>query len=751
MALGVLVIAGVAIGVSMVKKGSLPSIPATTSQSPSSGQSALPLTPRHPMAPREFDVIAEFVAPWDEKATLTDVRRHFEGVGHRTIAALNAEASESAGSPEQRLKRHLTKASMSIFEGEAKQAYDELCKARQLAEQGSPLKEQALPTVIYLQGVTALRRGENENCILCRGESSCILPISAAARHINPEGSQLAIGHFMEYLTMFPDDREVQWLLNLAHMTLGEYPEKVDPRFVVSLEPFLNSDAGVGRFRDVGDRVGVNQLTEGGGGIMDDFDNDGLLDLVISSFDPVENMSFLRNTGTGTFEDRTEAAGLVGQLGGINCVQTDFNNDGYLDVFMIRGAWLLYPIRPSLLRNNRDGTFTDVTDEAGLSLPGNSIAATWGDYDNDGWLDLFVCCERQHSRLYHNEGNGTFKDVLFSAGIDLVRTCAKGANWLDYDNDDDLDLYVSIYDNVGGGRLFQNQGGGNFLDVSDAMGIDGPIVGFACWAWDYDNDGWLDLFNASFDRSLGDVVNGLSGKPHGRESNRLYRNEQGKRFTNVTKEAGLDFVFSAMGSNFGDVDNDGFLDMYLGTGDPDISTLVPNRMFQNLDGRRFAEITASAGMGSLQKGHGTAFGDWDRDGNVDVFIEMGGALPGDRYHNILFQNPGHENNWLTVKLLGEKSNRAAIGARIKVVTAGPQPREIHRHISSGSSFGANPLQQTIGLGKPDGVALLEIHWPTSGTTQTFQDLKPNQAVEIRELSNELRPLNWTPLPLPPEK
>ena len=140
----------------------------------------------------------------------------------------------------------------------------------------------------------------------------------------------------------------------------------------------------------------------------------------------------------------------------------------------------------------------------------------------------------------------------------------------------------------------------------------------------------------------------------------------------MTKEAGLDMVFATMGSNFGDFDNDGYLDFYLGTGDPNLATLVPNRMFKNVGGQRFAEITGSSGTGHLQKGHGVACGDWDRDGNVDIFIEMGGAIHGDKYHNVLFQNPGQGNHWLTVKLVGKKTNRAAIGARIKVVTAGRQ-------------------------------------------------------------------------------
>jgi hypothetical protein len=207
-------------------------------------------------------------------------------------------------------------------------------------------------------------------------------------------------------------------------------------------------------------------------------------------------------------------------------------------------------------------------------------------------------------------------------------------------------------------------------------------------------------------------------------------------------------VLATMGSNFGDFDNDGFLDMYLGTGEPSFATLIPNRMFKNVEGRRFAEITGTSGTGHLQKGHGVACGDWDRDGDVDVFIETGGAVNGDKYHNILFQNPGQGNHWLTVKLTGKKTNRAAIGARIKVVTAGLKPLTIYRHVSSGSSFGANPLEQTIGLAKAERVARLEIYWPTSGTTQVFRDIAADQAIAITELEETYRPVASRPIPQP---
>jgi hypothetical protein len=702
--------------------------------------------PRRTMDMSGFSAVLAHLQPWPPNASLEEVSQSWERVGYRDMDVIDRDLAGPDQSDLFKIRALSMKAAFAHYEGEAKQAYDILEQVRPLVESKDALAEDWLYTIIYFQGVTALRIGETENCVQCRGESSCILPISPAAVHTNPRGSRLAIEHFTEYLHQFPDDLEVRWLLNVAHMTLGEHPGQVDPRFLVSLDRYNHDEFNIGKFRDIGQLVGVNRFNQSGGAIMDDFDNDGLLDLVVTTLDATQPMALYRNKGDGTFEDRTEAAGLLKQLGGLNCVQTDYNNDGYLDIFIPRGAWLPYPVRPSLLRNNGDGTFTDVTAEAGLLLPVNSVCGTWADYDNDGFLDLFVCCEKQPNRLYHNKGNGTFEEVAVQAGVQGAGRCGKGAAWLDFDNDGYPDLFLNNLE--GPAQLFHNNRDGTFTDVTAAQGIKGPNHGFSCWAFDYDNDGWLDIFATSYEYTLEDVVKGLLGQPHRLESNRLYRNLGGKGFQDVTKEAGLDQVFATMGSNFGDFDNDGYLDFYLGTGAPNISMLIPNRMFKNVGGKRFAEISSSSGTGHLQKGHGVACGDWRRNGNLDIFIQMGGAVNGDRYHNILFQNPGHDNNWLTVKLVGKRTNRAAMGARIKVVTAGEAPLTVQRHVSSGSSFGANPLQQTIGLGKTERVALLEIHWPTSGTTQVFHDVAVNQAIEVTELAADYRKLDWKPIPWP---
>jgi ASPIC and UnbV/FG-GAP-like repeat len=694
-----------------------------------------------------FTVLGSTIPKWGHDASLEEISKIWQGAGQRAILQVDRELDDPSLPDETRLTRLVTKACLLNSEGETSKSYETLKQARAFVERNEALAPVGLATLVYLQGVTALRRGENDNCIMCRGESSCIFPISPAAVHANPVGSRLAIEHFTEYLEQFPTDVEARWLLNLAHMTLGEYPDGVDARFRLDLRRFFHSEFDIGRFRDVGHLVGVNRFNQAGGAIMEDFDNDGLLDIVVSSIDPTQSMAYFQNKGDSTFEDRSHAAGVADQLGGLVCYQADFDNDGHIDIVVPRGAWLSDPIRPSLLRNNGKGCFTDVTKEAGLLDPVNSNSAAWADYDNDGRVDLFIGCEKQKNHLYRNKGDGTFEEVAEKAGVEgePKRFC-KGCTWVDYDNDGYPDLFVNNLD--ADARLYHNRRNGTFTEETLSMNIGGPYHGFSCWTWDYNNDGWLDIFATCYDRSLGDIVNGILGKPHSRYSNRLYRNEKGKKFENVGREAGLDMVFATMGSNFGDFDNDGFLDMYLATGEPNIATLVPNRMFKNVGGERFSEITTSSGTGHLQKGHGVACGDWDRDGDVDLFVETGGAVNGDRYHDVLFQNPGQGNHWLTVKLHGKKTNRAAIGARIKVVTAGEEPLTIHRHVSSGSSFGANPLEQTIGLARATRVDRLEIHWPTSGTTQVFRDVAADQSIEVTEFVETYRRLNQKPIPQP---
>jgi len=212
------------------------------------------------------------------------------------------------------------------------------------------------------------------------------------------------------------------------------------------------------------------------------------------------------------------------------------------------------------------------------------------------------------------------------------------------------------------------------------------------------------------------------------------------RFQDVAGPMGLDRVILPMGANFGDLDNDGWLDAYFGTGMPDLRALVPNRMFRNDDGMRFQDVTTAGGFGSLQKGHGISFADLDHDGDQDIYQVLGAAFEGDVYRNVLFENPGHGNHWLTLLLQGESSNRDGIGARIRVrvETGTGEGRDIHLTVGSGGSFGSSPLRQEIGLGAAAAIEYVEIVWPTSGNKQRFDGLAMDRAYRVLEGDSALQ-------------
>ena len=624
-----------------------------------------------------------------------------------------------------------------------------------------------------LLGVINLRRGETENCIECVGPSSCIFPIASEAVHQRPSGSREAIRHFRAYLDKRPEDLGVRWLLNIAYMTVAEYPDQVPPGYLIPLEPF-QSRLTVSRFENVASRAGltVRGANLAGGSVFDDFTGDGLPDILTSSYDVDLGASLFVNRGDGTFEDRSLSSGLASQPLAVNTSQADFDNDGCLDVLLVRGGWETpYPL--SLLRNKGGGVFEDVTRTAGLAEPIASQCGAWGDFDNDGNVDLFVCGEfattdqdglypgaanlslsdpRNRCRLYRNRGDGTFQNVAESALVSNDRF-AKGAAWGDYDGDGLLDLYVSNFG--GGNRLYHNRGDGSFEDVAPQLGLTQPDHSFSCWFWDFDNDGRLDLFVNDYSSDLQGAVASALGQPSSSKSHpRLYRNLGAAGFRDVAPDVGLDRVILAMGSNFGDIDNDGFLDFYLGTGLPGYAALLPNLLFKNVEGRRFEDVTSSSATGHLQKGHGVSFADCDSDGDLDLFVETGGAVPGDKAYNLLFANPEHGRHWLKLKLVGKKTNRAALGARIQVDLQQPDgsTRSIYRQVGGASSYGGNSLVELIGLGDARADVTVKITWPASRSRQTLRNIAVDQFIEVTEGNDSPRALNARPKnQLPPEK
>ena len=609
-----------------------------------------------------------------------------------------------------------------------------------IAASGDGVPPQFVTAVDKSLGTAYLRVSQQENCTPDRGSRPCSLSGGRDAVHDKDFGARNAIVVFERMLEREPDDLVSRWLINVAYMSIGEHPQRVPAQWLIPPEAFA-PEYDIGRFPDVARQVGLATVGLAGGGIAADFDRDGYIDIMASSMGLRDQTRYFRNNGDGSFEDRTLAAGLEGIVGGLNAVHADYNNDGFPDVLILRGGWRLDGHPNSLLRNNGDGTFDDVTEEAGLLESYPTQTGVWGDFDNDGWLDLYIGNEsrdgrRNPARLFRNNGDGTFTDVAREAGVAVVGFI-KAVTAGDYDNDGRLDLYLSRLAEPN--LLFHNAGVAAsglpmFTEVGAVAGVSEPSYSFPTWFFDYDNDGWEDLFVSGFFATSGDAAAEYLGRDHNAAFSRLYRNNGDGTFSDATAAARIDKkVFLTMGSNFGDLDNDGFLDLYLGTGDPHLESYMPNRVLRNAGGAFFQEVTASGGFGNMQKGHGVSFADFDNDGDQDIHMVMGGAYEGDVYHNALHVNPGHGNHWVTLKLEGVQSNRAAIGARIRVTAATPNgERHIYTTVTTGGSFGANSLQQEIGLGDATAILAIAITWPTSGRVDVYTDVELDRMWRIRE-------------------
>ena len=602
-----------------------------------------------------------------------------------------------------------------------------------------------------LLALSYLRLGERTNCINRHCAESCTYPISKGGMHMDVYGSSKAIEVYTQLLHDNPKDYESMWLMNIAYMTIGGYPQLVPPAFLIK----TSSDTlhMLRPFTDVAASVGLNVKSQAGGTIVDDFNNDGYPDIVLSSWDLKESMHYFQNNRNGTFTDMSKASGLGYLTGGLNIMQTDYNNDGFKDILVLRGAWKgKYGQEPSsLLRNNGDGTFTDVTKESGLLTLHPTQTATWADFNNDGWLDVFIGSETRPGgkanpcQLFINNHDGTFTEAAAKANCD-IKAFVKGVTSGDYDKDGRTDLFISTMD--GKEILLKNEttkgGPVKFVNQTEQAGLGKQNAGtFATWFWDYDNDGWLDLLVCGYgvteslaDNAAREALN-LPTSDAGKVF--LYKNMHDGTFKNVSAETGLNKIAFAMGANFGDIDNDGYLDFFLGTGNPQFTSLIPDKLFRNIDGKSFADVTTSARVGNLQKGHAVAFADLDNDGTEDIYIHMGGAYAGDSYENSLYINPGqNNNNWINILLEGVRSNRAAIGAKIKVTfKSNGVERSVYRDVNSGGSFGANPLQQHIGIARAATIENIEIKWPATGITQEFKNVAINENIKITEGVNAI--------------
>ena len=529
------------------------------------------------------------------------------------------------------------------------------------------------------------------------------------------------------------DSKDIRYLWMLRTLTLmAGKPENSIPAMLRLVVP-AGSRASF-RLEDVTDVSGTGRVALGRGAAWGDFDNDGREDILVGA----ERAPFclLRNLGNGKFENVAARMGLIDPAG-LGCYAAqfiDYDNDGFQDVFLSSNGWggggRLY-----LFHNEQGRKFSDVTASAGLGEPLNAFGASWADYDNDGRPDLAVATgivdpkDGDRIRLFHNEGNGKFRETGLAVGL-LQKAKWISVGWADYDGDGRQDLLATSYD--AGCFLFRNMGNGRFEDVSQRAGVRNPLHAYTAEFLDFDNDGRLDLFVSTYPNgSLQDMIaNKMSGATVPRDQRQLlFRNNGDGTFIDVTLQAGITGWYGAMSSQVADLDNDGFSEVLLGTGNPELDWAEPKPLLRNNGKGRFADVAESAGLVHFGMLHGMAFSDYDDSGNLSLFGSFGGFYWGTRLSSRLYRNAGNGNHALEIRLVGTRSNRDAIGAHVTCVAGG---RQIHKWVNGGDGFGClNSRIVHIGLGQNARVDNLQIDWP-SGLRQLFKSLPADQRVEIRE-------------------
>jgi hypothetical protein len=523
-----------------------------------------------------------------------------------------------------------------------------------------------------------------------------------------------------------PGNERARYWLWLTARKMGGYPAFVPEDY--RMEVTVGYDKPVVTFTDIAAKIGLDKTSGGRGIAIFDYDNDGYLDIAIGAAHG--GCSLYHNNGDGTFTDVSIGSGIDRSVNTFALLAGDYNNDGFIDLYITRLGF--YGGEGALLRNNGDGTFTDVTVEAGLNVWGPTFAAAWVDYDCDGHLDLFVpnnlgglFDRKTPNRLFHNNGDGTFTDVTEKAGI-RTEWPTIGCAWGDYDNDGRPDLFVS--NSMGRSQLYHNNGDGTFTDVSEEAGVTETAFGSPACFCDYDGDGWMDIAQFVWSDHE-DVIHTMrfGAGPAGSKPMRLYRNNRDGTFTQVNAELGLNGAWGTMSGNVADVNNDGYMDVVLGNGSPKMDRLDPMVLLE-FDGQKFRNTTFAAGLQYRGKSHGVTMGDLFGDGRMSILVASGGQYPGDLLTTSVYYPDRLAGNYINLRLVGVKSNRSAIGARVSVQAGG---RWQHREVSGGTNFGFLPLEQHFGLAAVETIEAIEIRWP-SGLQQRFQGLPINNTYELTE-------------------
>lgn len=436
-----------------------------------------------------------------------------------------------------------------------------------------------------------------------------------------------------------------------------------------------------------------------------DYDSDGFPDLFVDNNNSAQSRhNFLyRNDGVGTFTKMTEGPVVLDSGSSYGCTWGDFNNDGYPDLFVSN-----YNENNCLYRNNGDGSFTKTLTGQIVNDGGRSTGAAWADYDRDGWLDLFVCNRNQVNFLYHGNGDSTFTRMM-AGEIASDNDNSSGCAWADYDNDGYPDLLVANVQTPN--CLYHNNGDGSFTRVrTGPVANDTSFCNGVSWA-DWDNDGDFDVL----------VTTGVLGTYH----DLPYRNDGGGSFSKVFGTA-IDTPFTwSGGGGWADYDNDGDLDLLIGGYDG------TNRLFENQAG---AFVKVDTGVLATDGNYimGIAWADYDRDGWQDVFTARNNYFGG---NNCLYHNEAGLNHWLNVRCIGTVSNRSAIGARVRVrASIGGQTVRQTRDVSAqtgGGNSGQSPFNLSFGLGDAETVDSLVVNWP-SGIVQVLTGVNSDQFLTVTE-------------------
>jgi tetratricopeptide (TPR) repeat protein len=528
-----------------------------------------------------------------------------------------------------------------------------------------------------------------------------------------------------------------QWLLRVALDQLGSAAPPLPKQVLFPTAPKPDTSRWNLEFKDVAPELGVNRFDGNGTCSWADFDSDGDLDLFLSGSQTF--LSVYRNDG-GKFNEATAATGLVKVPSAYSMNLVDFDNDGDPDLYLCYNGW--NGPMPNRLYRNSGGKFEDISSQSGAADTGDGFVSLWADFDNDGWTDLAIANgvlkDGSVLQVYRNNREGAFVNMTRQAGLQEPPTHgAIGMALGDYDRDGDVDILMNGLEPAPN-RLYRNDGNWKFTEVSRQVGLLQPVHnGFVCFFFDYNNDAYPDILTTSL-AAWEAVVDGLRAgyapadkRAMHPDASRLFRNNRDGTFSDVTFEAGLFHPMGVMGGGVADLDNDGFLDIYFGTGDPQLSRLEPNRLFRNNGEGAFTDATAVVGFARPgNKGHGVSFLDFDGDGDLEVYAQLGGHYPGDMAYNAFYRNlKGQRAHWLEIDLKATRSNRDAIGAQV-TVKAGDWLA--YREVKGSEGFGAtNPYRVHFGLGARDQLDSLEVRWP-SGQVNRLSGVKTNQVLQIRE-------------------